>query len=103
MESRESVCELESVFCRRSKAKDRISIEVGKYIASRKQIKKAIIQKAFERIQEGYYGCFFLKQRQCGLKRSRISHIELIGIFVVHQCGPKEQQSVESDAKIVEV
>ncbi|MED6183472.1 hypothetical protein PIB30_038151 [Stylosanthes scabra] len=52
VQSRETVCELESVIRRRrSKAENGISIEVGRYIASRKQIKKAIIQKALTNLK----------------------------------------------------
>ncbi|MED6169488.1 hypothetical protein PIB30_021785 [Stylosanthes scabra] len=52
VQSRETVCELESfIRRRRSKAENGISIEVGKYIASRKQIKKAIIQKALTNLK----------------------------------------------------
>ncbi|KAL4327155.1 hypothetical protein AHAS_Ahas13G0071800 [Arachis hypogaea] len=99
VQSRESVCELESVIRRRSKAKNGISIEVGKYIASRKQIKKAIIQKALTNLK-GFKKDIMVASSSSKdnatlaiLEEAELVTLNSLESLLLFINGPKEQES----------
>ncbi|XLS49637.1 hypothetical protein HN51_010314 [Arachis hypogaea] len=99
VQSRESVCELESVIRRRSKAKNGISIEVGKYIASRKQIKKAIIQKALTNMK-GFKKDIMVASSSSKdnatlaiLEEAELVTLNSLESLLLFINGPKEQES----------